>query len=53
MCHLVKITSYNLQVGAKALAALQSGGGESSQQLMVYPTMSGIPMVVAADLSKV
>ena len=31
------------------------GGGESSQQFVVYPTMSGIPMVVAAppDLTKV
>ena len=53
MCHPVNRISNILQVGAKALAALQNGGGESSQQLMVYPTMSGIPMVVAADLAKV
>ena len=44
---------YSCQVGAKALAAMQNGGTETQQQFVVYPTMNGIPMVVAADMSKV
>lgn len=57
--HSIIFTYLLDQVGAKALAAMQSGGAvggagpESSQQFVVYPTMSGIPMVVAADLTKV
>ena len=31
---------------------MQNGGTETQQQFVVYPTMNGIPMVVAADMSK-
>ena len=32
---------------------MQNGGTETQQQFVVYPSMNGIPMVVAADMAKV
>jgi len=42
-----------LQVGARALAALQQGvdpnGINQQQQFLVYPTVGGIPMIISTD----
>lgn len=42
-----------IQVGARALAALQQGvdptGMSNQQQFLVYPTVGGIPMIISTD----